>query len=748
MNFTKKDFGFSQTIIALGLLAAFGPAHADDASDYAKLTQLESSASVGAAVSSGDSKDRSLFGEYNGLRKDDANLLLDFDYVKRDDKTGTWTVIRGRDLGLDTPELDFTLNRQGNWKFSADYEEIVKHDPRTINTGMAGAGTTTPTISLLATPGSGQDVNLELKRQRLGLNVDKWITPSLQVQVSFKNEDKTGAVLWGKGFACTSSAAPGCAGGSATTTGFALLLLPQPVDSRTDQIEAKLNYHTEKLFLSGGYYGSFYTDNNGTLTPSVPGTLNNGLGVAHPLSAGLQGILNLPMALWPDNQAHQFYVDGTYAITPKVRSTFNLSYQHATQDQSFSAMGLTGAPAGVSNFGGVMDTTLAQLGLTANPMQKLSLVANLRYEDRADKSPIEYYNIEGSSIAGAWTNDHYSYRKVAGKLEGTYQFPANFRGTLGVDYESIDRDLPLDTTEVAGLSGLRQQTDETSYRAELRRTFSDKFAGSIGLVHSSRTGSDWYSLCTSSACTAAGIGYGTIVSSSQIGAVLTNGAFPSYLLDRKRDKGRLTAEWTPTDRASLQFVVEDGRDHYSAPTYTGMQSADASLYSVDVSYALTLEWKLTGYASRSDQTMQVNMPSLASYQMAMRDLNDTIGIGLTGKISERLDVGGKLSYSNDRNIYHETLGPTAAAANVNFLASSGGLPDVTFRETVLNLYGMYKLNKSAAVRVDLLHQSDHFDEWTWGYAGVPFTYADNTTVSLNPNQSVTVLMGRYIYSFR
>jgi len=749
MKSTKKEFGFSQTIIAAALLAAFAPAHADDASDYAKLTQLGSSVSVGAAYSSGNSTDRTIFGEYNGLRKDDTNLLLDFDYVKRDDKTGTWTIIRGRDLGLDTPELDFTLNRQGNWKFSANYEEIVKHDIRTINTGMTGAGTTTPTVNLLATPGTGQDVNLELKRQRLGLNVDKWITPSLQVQVSFKNEDKTGARIWGRGFACTSEAAPGCAGASATTTGWALLLLPEPVDSRTDQIEAKLNYHTDKLFLSGGYYGSFYVNNNGTLTPTVPGTLNNILGVPHPLSAGLQGILSLPMALWPDNQAHQIYVDGTYAITPKVRSTFNLSYQRATQDQDFGAQGLVGAPAGVSNLGAEMDTTLAQLGISANPINKLSLVGNLRYENRDDKTPIELYNIEGTDpVADAWTNDHYSYRKVAGKLEGTYQFPARLRGTLGVDYESIQRDLPLDTVVVAGLSGLREKTEETSYRAELRRTFSDSFAGSIGLVHSSRTGSDWFSACTSTPCKNAGIGYGTIVSASQLGAVLASGAFPENLLDRKRDKARLTAEWTPNDRASLQVVVEDGRDRFDAPTYTGMQSADATLYSLDASYAISYRWKLSGYISRSDQSMQVNQPNLASYQMAMRDLNDTIGLTLTGKVSERLDVGGKLSYSNDRNIYRETLGPTASAANVSFLASSGGLPDVTFRETVLNLYGKYALNKNSAVRVDFIRQTDRLDEWTWGYAGVPFTYADNTTVSLNPNQSVTVLMGRYIYSFR
>ncbi|HUJ87155.1 MAG TPA: MtrB/PioB family decaheme-associated outer membrane protein [Burkholderiales bacterium] len=736
MYANKQNHGVGQTIIALALLGAFGAARADDLDDLAGLTQIESTVSVGVAAASGNQSDRTVFGEYNGLRKNDSNLLLDIDYAKRDDKTGTWTIVRGRDLGLDTPELNFTMERQGDWRFSADYEEIVKHDIRTINTGLVGAGTTTPVVNLLSAPGTGQDVNLELKRQRIGLNVDKWVSPSLQVQVSFKNEDKTGAVQWGRGFACTSAAAPGCVGGSATTTGWALLMLPQPVDSRTDQIEAKLNYSAGKLFVSGGYYGSFYTDNNGTLTPTVPGTLKNYTGGAYPLTAGLQGILSLPMALWPDNQAHQLYLDGTYALTQKVRSTFNLSYTRGTQDQSFSSMGLTGAPAGVNSLGAVVDTTRAQFGLTAKPMQKLSLLADVRYEDRADKTPVEYYNIEGAAPT-AWTNNPLNNRKLTGKLEGTYQLPANLLGTLGVDYQSIDRGLPVVTDTLGGITALREKTEETTYRAQLRRTFSDTFAGSIGAVHASRTGSDWYLASTE-----------TLVSSAQLAATTTSGALPVYLLDRTRDAAKLTAEWTPTERTSLQFVAQGGTDHFNSPIYTGAQSADTRLYSLDATYVLSEKWKLTGFISQSDESMTVGQPSLSSYLMAMRDLNDTIGLGLAGKLSSRLDLGGNLAYTHDKNVYGQTLGPSASAANLAFLALSGGLPDVTFIETRVNLYGKYTLDKHAAVRVDLLHQIDKVNDWTWGFAGVPFTYADNTTVFINPNQSVSVLMARYIYSFR
>ena len=47
-----------------------------------------------------------------------------------------------------------------------------------------------------------------------------------------------------------------------------------------------------------------------TLNPAVAG------------GTSLQNVLQLPMALPPDNQAHQFYVSGNYAWTPKTRSTW------------------------------------------------------------------------------------------------------------------------------------------------------------------------------------------------------------------------------------------------------------------------------------------------------------------------------------------------------------------------------------------------------------------------------------------
>lgn len=748
MKVTKKPFCLGRTLIATAVLAAFGTAYAQD-DDIARLTQLQSSVGVGVGAVSGDQGDRSIFGQYNGMREDRGYLMLDIDYMKRDDATGTWTIVKGQNLGLDSRELGFTLNKQGDWKFSGDYSELVHREIRTVNTGMLGVGSTTPTVVRLATPGSGTDQHLELKRTGLGLSGEKWINSALQLQVSFKNEDKDGTRFWARGYECATGV---CATTqNATNQRWALLFLPEPVDSNTKQIEAKLNYHTDQLFVSGGYYGSFYTNSNGNVKATVTAPLNGSIGQSVN-NIGPLAVLNLPMALPPDNEAHQFYVDGNYRFTPKTRMNFKLAYSRATQNESFAAMGLADGTQPRADLGGQIDSTLAQVGLTTHPMERLSVNANLRYEKKDDKTPIAVYNVEGGTL---WSNGHLTNDKTNGKIEATYLFPASLRGTFGIDYEKVKRELPLAQPVVgssgvllAGFNGLRGETQEVGYRAELRRSISETLVGAVAFSHSKRDGSDWYNLCTNAACTAAGLVYGGLYSGGVLSAATTNtGAYPFSLTDRTRDKVRLSADWAANDRLSVQFVAEGGDDKYSPPSSAGLQKSKLSLYSVDASYVLSERWKLTAYASQGDQT--INTGQNTGYRAELKDNNTAIGIGLTGKPNSRLEVGGKLSYINDVNKYAFSLYPlntnAGAIAQVN---TYGGLPDVTYRETKLNLYGKYALRKNADVRVDLVHFKAKLNEWAWGYAGVPFTYQDNTTVSIDPNQSVTFIGATYIYKFK
>src|SRR4051812_47685389 len=99
------------------------------------------------------------------------------------------------------------------------------------------------------------------------------------IEAAFTNEDKNGARIFGRGFTCPSGAAPTpvCTALATGANQYALLMLPEPIDSNTRQFEAKLNYFGDKLAVTAAYYGTFYTNENGAITPTVTGNLNNPL---------------------------------------------------------------------------------------------------------------------------------------------------------------------------------------------------------------------------------------------------------------------------------------------------------------------------------------------------------------------------------------------------------------------------------------------------------------------------------------
>ena len=717
MKKARKQFRLSRKLLALVVLAAFGSAHAED-DDVARLVNPESSVSAGLGAVTGNSMDRTIFGQYNGLRKNNTNLLLDFNVVRLQKEVGLWTKFDGHNLGLDNRELSFSQDKQGDWKYDVKYSEIVRHDPRTINTGLQNAGTTAPIVLSLTTPGVGTDLNLEIKRKAVSIDGDKWLAPNLMFEASAKNENKTGARLSGEGIACMP---PGFSSVPCSSLTAAMLLLPEPINSTTRQFEAKLNYSGDKYMLSGGYYGSFFSNANGSINPTINGNLVNpdGTTLNTAVSPGntLANYLQQAIALPPDNQAQQLYVSGNYAFTPTTHSTFKYAYTHATQNDDFASMGLTGAPGGVSNLGGVMDTNVAQLGVTARPMSRLSMLGNLHYENKADKTPLALYN-------GIYTNDLNSSRRLTGKVEGSYQLPVNLRATLGMDYTSMHRDLPASTAAIYNpsattypLSGLREDKKELGYRAELRRSMSETLNAAISFVHARRDGGSWLN----------------------VGPVNSVGTYPMTMLDRTRNKVRMSADWTPITRLSLQFMFEDGKDTYAGPTDKGLRDSGMNSFGVDAALTLTGKWKLTGYINRADQTNHVDYN--VGYLAALEDINTSAGIGVVGKLTGKMEVGGDFSYLNDSNRYQQSMATGAAIVG-------GGLPDVTYRMTSLKLYGKYVLRESADIRVDLVHQNVKFDEWTWSNNGIPFAYSDNTTVTMQPNQKVTFLGASYVYKFR
>jgi MtrB/PioB family decaheme-associated outer membrane protein len=684
---------FRTTGVAAALLAAVGPAHAAEILAPSGMNTAASSASIGLGYTPDDGR---RFGQYNGVNEDGVYGLLDVNHVRRDEATGTWLQFFGRNLGLDNRQLRFEHARQGNWGYFLEYIRIPRFEPLTPVTAVGGIGTPSLTIPTAAT---GTPTELKTVRDIYGLGFEKFLSGKWDFQVRFKNEEKNGERLFARG-----NTGGGVVGGPVFGNfDFA----PEPINSTTRQLDAKINYTGPQLQLSGGYYGTMYNNEFKRLD----------------LTGGSSTIT--PIGLPPDNESHQLYLTGGYGFTPTTRGNFKLAYAKATQEDAFIT-GVPVAPGIGSNLQGRVDTTLAQAGITSRPIPKLTLLADLRYEDRDDKTPVRVFLTPPVATSDG-VNEPRSIQTTTGKVEASYALPSAFRLTGGVGYEEKKRN-----TSTIRVVSFRETTEEISYRAELRRMMTESVTGALSYVHSDRDGSQFQQ---------------TTLYPSGTGSNLIA---PLHLADRKRDKVRLTVNWMVTEPLTLNFYVEEARDDYSTrPGSTiGLQEGAARNYSIDAAYAITQQWQATAWYTRFDtkaeQTTCVGAsaagncanPANQTWGSTLKNLSDNFGLGLRGKPTGALEIGADFSYSDIKDEYRMD--------NIIGTPVTAQLPDISTKLARLNLYGRYALQKNSGVRVDYIYDRYKTDDWTW----TTWRYADGTQITQDPNQTVNFVGITYYYRWQ
>jgi MtrB/PioB family decaheme-associated outer membrane protein len=689
------------TAITAAVLAAFG-ARAEQPEPLAgsQLNTEASSVSLGIGLSANDG---ARFGEYNGVTREGAYGLIDFNLVRRDDDTGTWTQLFGRNVGLDNRQLRFDQSRQGDWGYYVDYARLPRYEPYTVTTGVSGIGT--PNVTVPAAPSATGSAQLSTVRDRLDLGGEKYFSGNWDVQLNFRNEEKNGARVFGRG---TTGAGPAGSFGLFEFT-------PEPIDSVTHQIDAKVNYTTSALQLSGGYYGSFYNNNQ-----------SNGLNVIGG-NAGLASFT--PIALPPDNQAHQLFLTGGYNFAQSTRGNFKLAYTKATQTDAFiSPVNPPQAPGTGDNLMGRVDTTLVQAGVVSTPVAKLTLRGDLRYEDRDDKTPVRvFFSGASPTSTSNGENEPRSIRTSNAKAEASYALPDGYRVTAGIGWEEKKRNV-----SAVRVVSARDTTDEVSYRLELRRMMTETLTGALSYVHSDRTGSPWLTTVLNDGVTPG-----------------SNLIAPISLADRRRDKVRFTANWNPTDPLTLTFFVEAAQDDYNGRDGSdlGPQKGSATNFSLDAAYVISDGWQVTGWYTKYDTSAEQKTcqgatspnpcPGTGANQIwsaTLKNLSDNVGLGLRGKPAEKVQLGADLSYSTIRDQFQQN----AVAGN-----PISSLPDVTTKLTRLNLYGKYSLKKNSGVRVDYVYDRYQTDDWQWS----TWMYADGTTLTQNPNQRVNFFAATYYFKF-
>lgn len=727
----KMNQTFTLTTLAAALLTHFGPALAAEdsekivaapvavvspgqlqsvpSSDVLNLIRPSSTVSIGAGYLGGD--DRRQLGIIGGLRDTGGYLLLDADVNKRDDATGTWTNLWISNLGMTSREIKGDYQKQGDYGASVEYRQSKREVPYEVNTGVSGIGTATQVVPTRCTapgvpagcytPGTGTTYQLGTERKKAGLEFFKYLMPDLKFKINFTNEDKEGdrhARVGGQ-------------------PEFAAV----PIDWNVRQLDTTLSYVTEKFQVTGGYNGSWFSNENDLLKATRAGTPYY---ISQPL----------------DSEAHQFFVDGGYNFTPSTRGTFKLSYTHATQDEHIPTADIAGlaSPLAPTHLDGVLDTTLVQLGLTARPMPKLNVVANLRYHNVDDGTPEAQIVFGGTAVHST----PLSYETWTGKLEGNYLLADGLNLIAGIDYSNQERTVPVGTLNLAGEDTeryvpWRKELEETTFRLQLRKSMSATLNGALAYLYSNRDGS----------------AYAAAIHSEPGEGLLATSIDPINISDRERNKVRATMDWAPSDRLNLQFNGEYSVDNYGSHTL-GLRDGTAWLFSMDASYEISKDWQLTGWVSHdvTEAEQQNHRFASGTYSAAemfdtLTDTGDSVGLGVKGLVNPKLKIGADAQWTRTLSEYDQRLVPSGAG----LLYEAGMVPlkDIKNTLTKLSLFAEYSLKKNAELRFDLIHERWKTDDWSWQFAnGSPFVFNDGTMVLTHPEQNTTFVGARYIYKFQ
>jgi hypothetical protein len=225
--------------------------------------------------------------------------------------------------------------------------------------------------------------------------------------------------------------------------------MPYRVDWDTDQAAAAVNYKLRKLYLSLAYYGSFFHNNTATMTWQDP---------ANPTKSAT-------LAEEPSNQFNQITATAGYKFSKTAKLVAVGSFARGTQDQAF--VDPTAAQNGQLAFGlprkslgGVVITGLASAKFTAKRGKKWDFIAEYRFDNRDNQTPVRLYlfqDVNGSNSGtspfsglyglpsglGSTTNiyNNRSLSKASHKAnaQAEYALSKSQYFTLGYGWERIDR---------------------------------------------------------------------------------------------------------------------------------------------------------------------------------------------------------------------------------------------------------------------------------------------------------------------
>ena len=733
MNATKGRTSVRPSIVAVraALLAmAISPAAyaADPApADPAAIAQTQHTNFVEAGV--GYVTDKSFkFGQYNGLFDKGAYGIFNLDIrdnAPYDSGSATRWRIVGTNLGLDTRTVYAEGGEQGTFRVFGGFDELRSNYSDTYQTPFLGAGT-----NLLTLPGnwlkpivpqanatSGNFRSLSPATGLAPAIVGGVVTPptaAQQAQVAaiigadvpdFHNVDlDTIRKTYGGGISYNFSPRLELKVSATQTTqdglkplnmislasGTFSAVMPNLIDQTTNQYNASLNYTGEKFFFTAAYYGSYFHNNNSSMTFD---------------NAFAKGTLST-MSTAPDNIFNQFTLKGGYNFTPTTKLVLAGSYGRNTQNQAYLNDPTMPLGLPVASLNGLVESEMFTARLTDKPTKDLGVALAYTYNNRDNKTPVNTYVFydAGEPKSGAspfntalglplgtlgsniniYANRPYSKKLNTVNLDGDYRVANGQFVKAGYEYQQIDRNCPDSWINCADATQARENTLRAAYDGNISEGLSARLNYAYSQRRVDYDPNAWLALVpmannipgaptvgatTSVAAFLASTGLGGFgpiapyvpLQPGNLGIFFpNNSALPQALYgsrndiheipgmarfnqaDRDRNKVRASVDWQALEELSLQGGIEYVDDNYNNSVY-GLTSAKGWAVNLEATYQVSADFSANLFYTYGNQRNQSAGASYASGQ-----ITNTATVG--GVAGNTVVSGGCFTTVIDKNM--------------------------------------------------------------------------------------------------
>ncbi|TLY60674.1 MAG: MtrB/PioB family decaheme-associated outer membrane protein [Gammaproteobacteria bacterium] len=676
-----------------GALLSLAPARpapaaepASGAEAVAQLTQPSGELEVGAGdVTKGSYK----FGEYNGLEHEGLFPILNFDLSGGgsydSDSVRRWDV-RGADLGVAARELSLDYREQGKFRIDLGFDQLRHNISDSYQTPYLGTGSNTlhlPLNWLKPSVPQANATNLNDRALSPVTGLASAVTPAGAVVpptaaqraqvIAILGADVpdfqrynlyTQRLRWGGGFGVDLSrhwqftanmrqerrygTQPLGAISSAIQENS--VILPEPIDTETDQYEAGFHYAADKGFLDVGYYGSMFLNRVKAITWDDPADRTR----------------TATMSSAPSNQFHQVNLAGGYSVSPNTRLSVSGSYGRSTQNDPF--LSDTSLPLGLpeTSADALVVSRNLDVKLSARPTRAVRLLAAYKYDDHDNRTNVArfvFYDVNlakgaaASSFNGAlglpagtlssnvniFNNRPHSRRLNQLDLNADYAPTRAQSFALGYQWQGIKRHCHNTWIDCENAD----TSNESTFRAEWRARFLDTLETRIAYAFANRTvaynSNAWLALvpmanvvpgAPTAGATTSVYGYLTqtgltgfgplagfpaspltgaaalfspnnnIVPQSLYGSRDNDSELPGLrrfnVADRRRNKLRSSLDWQASERLALQGGFEYNRDEYEHSTY-GLLQARGWALSLEGDYRLNDDFELPVFYTHEDQ---------------------------------------------------------------------------------------------------------------------------------------------------